>query len=85
MTYRIEFVPSAVRELQRLPKDTRARVIRKIDQLAVNPLPPGSKKLHGAANRWRIRIGDYRVIYDIHDRIFRVLVLTIGHRSDIYR
>jgi mRNA interferase RelE/StbE len=85
MGYVIEFVPSAVRELERLPRDTQARISSKIDQLAMNPRPSGAKRLRGTADRWRIRIGDYRVIYDIHDRALRVLVLKVGHRRDVYR
>lgn len=85
MNYRIEFAPSAAREFRRLPADVRTRISRKIDQLATNPRPPGCKKLAGPADRWRIRIGDYRVIYDIHDQLLRILVLTVGHRGDVYR
>ncbi len=85
VSFRIEFAPSAVRELQRLPREVQVRIARKIDGLAANPRPSGSKKLQGLSDRWRIRIGDYRVIYDIHDDIVRVLVLKVGHRRDIYR
>jgi mRNA interferase RelE/StbE len=85
MTYRIEFAPSAAREFERLPRDVQARIARKIDGLAANPRPPGVKKLQGPIDRYRIRIGDYRVVYDIYDRILRVLVLKVGHRRDIYR
>ncbi len=83
--YRIEFAPSAAREFQKLPHDIRARIERKIDTLASNPRPSGAKKLQASADRWRIRIDDYRVIYDIHDDVLRILVLKVGHRQDVYR
>jgi mRNA interferase RelE/StbE len=83
--YRIELAPSAARELERLPRNIQRRVAQKIDDLANNPRPSGSTKLQGRANRWRIRVGDYRIIYDIEDTIVRVLVLKIGHRRDVYR
>ncbi|MBI3271169.1 MAG: type II toxin-antitoxin system RelE/ParE family toxin [Planctomycetes bacterium] len=76
--------PAAKRDLASLPPDTRARIRPKIDALADDPRPPGVKKLVGAENRWRIRVGDYRVIYEIHDKALLVLVVRIRHRSGAY-
>jgi mRNA interferase RelE/StbE len=83
--YRVEFKPSAARQLEELDKGMRARVDRKIDELSENPRPAGAKKLKGASELWRVRAGDYRVVYSIHDDVLVVLVVKIGHRRDVYR
>lgn len=84
MSYRIEYKPSAEREFLALPKEVQKRIRPKIEALAIDPRPPGSKKLRGYQNRWRIRVGDYRVIYEVYDRELLVLIVKIGHRSDVY-
>jgi len=83
MTYRVEILRSAAKELQRIHPDDRVRIIATLQNLANDPRPSGSKKL---TNRpaWRIRIGAYRVIYEIHDRELMVLVVAAGKRSEIY-
>lgn len=53
--------------------------------MTVDPRPPGAKKLAGGDGEWRVRTGDYRVVYEIHDKTLRVLVVAVGHRRDIYR
>lgn len=63
----------------------RLRLEKAIDALAVTPRPSGCTKLAGAAGRYRIRVGDYRIIYEVRDRVLLVLVLDAGHRRDIYR
>lgn len=85
MNFRVEFVPSAAKELSRVPRRDQVRIAAKIDALAASPRPSGSKKLVGSSDRWRIRVGNYRIIYDIHDKALRVLVIRIGHRRDVYR
>jgi len=85
LTYKIEFRPAAEREFLRLDRTIRERLAPKIDELADNPRPSGCKKLLAEKNRYRIRVGDYRVIYEIRDAILVVLVLSAGHRSAIYR
>ena len=84
MVYRIQFTPSAEREFLKLPKPLQGRLDLKIDALARNPRPGGVVKLAGQ-EAYRIRVGDYRVVYEIHDRVLVVLVLTVGHRGDVYR
>lgn len=84
MAYRIEYKPSAEREFLALPKNVQRLVRPRIDALARDPRPPGSKKLRGYVNRWRIRVGDYRVIYEVYDKDLLVLIVKIGHRSDVY-
>lgn len=82
--YRISFNRQAEKDLAALPQKMQERSTETIDKLAHNPRPFGAIKLSGLSS-WRIRIGDYRVIYSIEDNILTVLVLKIGHRRDIYR
>lgn len=84
MTYRIGYRASAKRQLSRLASAVQGRVVAAVDALAENPRPNGCRKLQGRPG-YRIRVGDYRVIYDIHDRIITVEIIEIGHRGDIYR
>lgn len=83
--YSIEFRRSAEKELGKLDGRIRARILRTIVTLADDPRPPGVKALTGEAGSWRIRIGDYRVVYEINDTELIVLVVRIAHRSDVYR
>ena len=83
MAYSIDFKPIAKRQLAKLNKIIQLRLETKIDALTGNPRPHGYKKLQGFENRYRIRVGDYRVIYEIHDNVLLVLIVKIGHRRDI--
>lgn len=84
MTYIVRLKPAAERDLASLSPEIRARIRPKIDALADNPRPPGARKMKGGGNRWRIRVGDYRVIYRVDDTAKVVTVTKIGHRSDVY-
>jgi mRNA interferase RelE/StbE len=84
MAYAIQFKPAALRQLEKLPRPVRNRS-SKIDSLRDDPFPAGCKKLSGLLDTWRIRAGDYRVIYQVHKGILLVLVLTLGHRREVYR
>jgi len=83
--YRVEFKPAAQRDLRSLPAEITDRVIPETNALADNPFPPGAKKLKGWGDVWRIRVGNYRVLYKIHPQEMLVLIVRIGHRRDIYR
>ncbi|MCP5487798.1 MAG: type II toxin-antitoxin system RelE/ParE family toxin [Verrucomicrobia bacterium] len=83
-SYRIEFAASVRKDFRNIPKREAARILKRIEGLAENPRPPDSKKLTGDGSM-RIRIGRYRVLYEIRDRVLLVLVLSVGHRKDIYR
>jgi len=83
--YRIELKPSAARELAALEQKDRVRVAKKISALAANPRPPRAEKLTGADDVWRVRVGDYRIVYALHDAVLLVLVVRVGHRRDVYR
>ena len=82
--YAIEFRPAALRELEALPRNDQKRIKNRIAALALDPFPSGCKKLKGF--EWfRVRAGDYRVIYQVQQQHLVVLIITIGHRSDVYR
>jgi mRNA interferase RelE/StbE len=76
---------TAERDLRRLPEDVHDRVIRAIQPLSKHPRPSGAKKLAGGKNDWRIRVGDYRILYEIADAIRIVRVYRIRHRGDVYK
>lgn len=84
MTYRIEVAPAAARQLRKLDPPARRRVQGAIELLAENPRPRSAKKLAGGEGEWRVRTGDYRVVYEINDDVLLVLVVAVGHRRDIY-
>ena len=83
--YRIEFSPTARRAFKALSPEIRRRLAPKINALADHPRPRGCKKLADLENLYRIRFGDYRVVYQVQDRVLLVLVVGIGHRRDVYR
>jgi mRNA interferase RelE/StbE len=83
-SYRILIKPSAVKELEALPRKDRPRVVSRIQGLARTPRPAGCEKLSGL-DRYRVRQGDYRIIYSIEDVELVVLVVRVGHRRDVYR
>lgn len=86
MKYEVEISESAEKFLEKVPKKDRMRILEKIDSLAIDSMPSGSIKLQGQRpTLYRIRSGDYRVVYSIKKDILVVLVVEIGHRREIYR
>ena len=83
--YSISFARSARKELEKIPADVADRIFLKIETLAANARPVGVIKLHGQKNLWRMRVGDYRVVYSIDDFSKAVDVSVIRHRGDVYR
>jgi len=83
VTYRIEILPAAVREIRKLPPEAKRRVQAVIELLSENPRPPAATKLT-ARPEWRVRTGDYRVLYRIEDNILTIVVVRAGHRRDVY-
>ena len=83
--YEVYLERAAERDLGRLPGETFYRIVPRIRALAENPRPPGCRKLTGSENDWRIRIGDYRVIYEIDEGQRVVRVFRIRHRREAYR
>jgi mRNA interferase RelE/StbE len=80
----VEVKPSARKELEALPDELLARVVRKLDALADSPRPAGCRKLKGYNDQWRIRVGDWRVVYIIDDAAKLVSVTRIAHRREVY-
>jgi len=85
MTYKIEFTPSALRQFEKLENPIQKRLSKKIDFLSKNPRPSGVEKLSAEDDLYRIRAGDYRVIYQIQDKVLLVLVVKVGHRREVYQ
>lgn len=83
-SYKVLIKRSAAKELEALPVKDRRRVASRIQQLGSDPRPPGCEKLSGQ-DRYRIRQGDYRIIYSIEDAVLTIVVVKVGHRRDIYR
>lgn len=83
-SYRVALTSSAERELRGLPKKAIARIVPRLERLASAPRPPGCKKLKGGDNEWRIRVGDYRIVYVIDDMAKTVDVTRIAHRREVY-
>jgi mRNA interferase RelE/StbE len=82
--YSVRLAPAAVRQLRKLDPAGRRRVQAAIDLLTDNPRPPSARQLVGGAGEWRVRTGDFRIIYEIRDAELIVLVVKVGHRRDVY-
>ncbi len=85
MKYRIELQRSAAKALKKIPKYDQKRIAAKIDSLSENLPDPAKTKMKGDNPFHRIRVGDYRIIYETHGDILLILVLKIGHRKEVYR
>lgn len=85
VSYKVEILKGALKQLKKLSPELQERIQLKIDELAIEPRPNKVKKLINRENAYRIRVGDSRVIYDIFDDILVVNVVEIGHRSKIYK
>jgi mRNA interferase RelE/StbE len=83
--YSIELKPAARRSLSKLPREVQTRLARKIEALTRTPRPAGVEKLKGIPDLYRLRAGDYRILYQIQDKILLVLVVQVGHRREIYK
>lgn len=85
MVYSVEFRPAVLRSLKKCPKKDLRRIKKRIEDLAGNLPDPTSTKMKGNNNFHKVRVDDYRIIYEIHDDILVILVVKIGHRKDVYR
>ena len=83
-SYSVSIKASAVKELEKLPKGELAKILDKIEVLKDNPRPSGAVKL-ALADLFRIRQGDYRILYSVNDKLTQVEVIKVGHRGDVYR
>jgi mRNA interferase RelE/StbE len=85
MVYSIEFRPAVLKNLKRFPKKDLVRIKKKIEELGQNLPEPNTTKMKGNNSFHKIRTGDYRIIYEIHDDRVVILIVKIGHRKDIYK
>ncbi|MBK1645889.1 type II toxin-antitoxin system mRNA interferase toxin, RelE/StbE family [Thiocapsa imhoffii] len=84
-SYRIEWKQSARKELKRVERDALGRILAAVESLAANPRPPGCRKLVGTSGAYRIREGNYRVLYTIEEDRLIVEIIRVGHRSIVYK
>lgn len=83
--YNVEIAPAAQRQIKKLIKRVQDRIIARIHQLSDEPRPPGMEKLKGVENLYRIRDGDYRIIYKIQDQALIITVVKVSNRREVYR
>lgn len=85
MTFRVEIARRAVKALSALPRREQQRVRAAIDLLADNPRPPGCAAMAGEAHAYRVRVGQYRIVYEVFDDRLVIQVVRVGHRREVYR
>jgi mRNA interferase RelE/StbE len=83
VSYTVQLLPAAVRAIRKLPPEARTRVAAAIELLGDDPRPPAAKKLSGRSE-WRVRTGDYRVLYRIEDSVLTIVIVHAGHRREVY-
>jgi mRNA interferase RelE/StbE len=84
-SYNLTFKPSVEKDLEGIPRSTVMRILKRIEGLALDPFPPNSVKLSGSERLYRIRVGDYRVVYEVEARARLVVIHYVRHRRDVYR
>jgi mRNA interferase RelE/StbE len=85
-SYSVRVKDSAAKEIERIePKKVRRQVVRRVQSLATNPRPPGCEKLAGTEDRYRVRQGAYRIVYEVRDEELVVILVKVGHRRDVYK
>ena len=85
MTYKIEFTRAAEKDLAGIPRVELKKISKRIDKLADDPFPQGHEKMKGDDNLYRIRQGDYRILYSVIDGKLLILIVKVGHRREVYR
>jgi mRNA interferase RelE/StbE len=85
MEYEVVLAPAAEKALDAIPRKPRARILDALEELRGNPRPRGCVKLQGVADLWRIRVGQYRIVYTVRDEQLTVLILHVAHRKDVYK
>lgn len=83
-TYAIEFTKSAQKDLNKLPQEISLRIAKAVDRLSLGPRKGNVRPMVGVKS-WRLKVGDYRVIYDILDKKVRILIIRVRHRKDVYK
>lgn len=82
--YTLKYDKRFIKDLEKIPVQLRLKIKQEIEDLAINPRPHGHIKISGSSNLYRIRIGDYRVCYEIHDGILIIVLVIVGHRREVY-
>jgi mRNA interferase RelE/StbE len=85
LAYSVEIAPAAKRQIGKLDRPVQGRIVRRLEALGKDPRPPGVEKLEGDESLYRVRVGEYRIVYEIRDKILVVLVLKVGHRKEVHR
>ena len=85
MPYIVKFTSHAARSFRKLSREVQTRLSPSIESLKENPRPPGSEKLKGANDAYRIRVGDYRILYEVKDKELIVYIIEAGHRREVYK
>jgi mRNA interferase RelE/StbE len=83
--YTVQFKRSAEKDLDALPAEVRGRAVAKTEALADDPRPNGCEKLAGVEDTYRVRVGDYRIVYEVQDAVVTVMIVKVGHRREVYR
>jgi mRNA interferase RelE/StbE len=84
-SYNLSFKPSVQKDFRRLPKSAVERALKRIESLKDEPFPQGALKLEGAERLYRIRVGEYRIVYEVDTQLRGVTILYVRHRRDVYR
>jgi mRNA interferase RelE/StbE len=84
-TYRIEWKASALREIKRIDRQDVPRIVAAVGALSANPFPAGVRKLQGTENTYRMRVGDYRILYEVYRGSVYIQIIRVRHRKDAYR
>jgi len=84
-SYKIEWKQSAVKELKKLPKEMIAKILVAVQKLSLNPFPPKTTKLVGTHQSFRIRVGDYRIVYNIFSKTLIIEIVRVKHRRNVYQ
>ncbi len=85
MSYQVDLTPASVRQIKKLPSDIQQKVVLKLEELALEPRPDKVVKLEGTASLYRVRLGKYRIVYQIQDELLLVTVVKVAHRREVYR
>ena len=83
-SFSIQWKRSAEKELRRLPKEAIARIVHAVEDLSRNPYPPGVRKLVGSEHTYRLREGDYRIVYDVREAVLTIEIIRVRHRKAVY-
>ncbi len=85
MTYTVEIRPAAARQIKKLTRIVQEQVFQQLEELELEPRPLGVTKLSAKNNLYRVKVGEYRIVYEIRDAVLLILVVAVGHRREIYR